>query len=382
MSRILLAVTEINQIGGMASHLSNVALELKRRGWEVHCVATNTRGDYFDAMSATAACYDLSSVPLSPKKVFMAADIVNSIRPDVVMTNNCALLQYGFPLLDSGIKPVSVLHSDDARFYAIAAIFSRRVFRWISPTAGVAGQFRPFVPERLRGRIRVIPHGISMKNFFPAESKHNNSPFQILFVGFLGETKGADLLPDIFQKAATAIPDAFLTIVGDGPLRPALVDEFERRRLQSKVGFRGSIPSNQTAEIMRASDVLLLPTNLEGFGLAIVEAMMSGVVPVVSRLNGITDQLVQHNETGILVTPRDIEGFAGALDRIHRDRGLLQTMSHEAQKAAEEKFSVETMVDNYELLFAESDDREVRKKMGRFAWYGKTAVQFLHKRMQ
>ncbi len=382
MSKILLAVTEISRIGGMASHLRTISSELKNRGWEVHCVATNTRGDYFDEMSKVNTCYDMSSVSLSPKKVFMAADLANSILPDVILASNCALMQYAFPLIDPKVKPVSVLHSDDSRFYARAALFPEWVFRWISPAAGVADRFHQFIDEHLHGRIRMIPHGVNRGQFFPKGTKLDPAAFQVLFVGFLGESKGADLLPDIFEKIATAISNASLTIAGDGPLRGSLSAEFKKRGLQNRILFCGGTSSDQTAELMRTSHVLLLPTNIEGFGIVIVEAMMCGVVPLVSRLTGITDQLVQQDKTGLLVSPKDVNGFAEAVKKIHDDNDLYQAMSINARKIASEKYSHETMVDRYESLFTEPDDRKRKGKKKLPAWYMETAVQFLRKRMR
>ncbi len=382
MSKILLAATEVNRIGGMASHLYNISTGLKNRGWDVHCVTTNNQGDYFDEMSKACKCYDLSSVSLSPKKVFLAADLANSIMPDVILANNCALMHYAFPLIDPKIKTISVLHSDDTRFYAIGALFSRRVFRWIAPTIGLAARFQQFVDQRLHHSIRVIPHGIDRSRFFPKKSKNDGLARKILFVGFLGESKGADLLPDIFQRVAAAIPDSFLTIIGDGPLKVRLDTEFRKRGLQKRVLMQGATSPDETAKIMRASHILLLPTNLEGFGIVIVEAMMCGVVPVVSRLPGITDQLVHQGETGLLVTPLDIIGFAEAVKRIHDDSKLYHAMSLKARRVAADTFSVDTMIDRYEALFSEPHDIDTDGKRSITGWYAEAAVQFLRKRLR
>ena len=382
MSKILLANTEINSIGGIASHLHNTCFELKSRGWEVHCLTTNKRGDNFEEMSKEFTCYDISSYSLSPKKVFTAADLVNSIAPSIILTNNCALMHYTAPLINPKIKAIAVLHSDDSRFYAIAALFPRRFFRWIAPTAGLAARFQPFVDQRLHEKIRVIPHGINRKKFFPKKSRSRGSAFQILFVGFLGESKGANLLPDIFQKIVSGVPDAFLTIIGDGPLRADIDAEFQKRGLQNRVLMNGATSREETAEIMRASHVLLLPTNLEGFGIVIVEAMMCGVVPIASRLAGITDQLVQQGITGLLVTPRDINGFVEAVKKIQINSKLFKAMSSKASKIAAETFSVETMIDRYEALFTEPDDLNGKRKKSIPGWYAEATYQYLHKRLR
>ena len=379
--KIIIASTEIGT-GGLGSYLMNLIGGLTSRGWDVHVLVTNTRGNFFDEVRRNFSCHDLSAIPLSPKKVFKAAEIANSILPDVMLMNNCALTQYAIPLIDPGIKTVSVLHSDDSRFYAIAALFSGMVFRWIAPTAGVASRFQKYVSPRLHRRIRSIPHGIDRRRFFPREAENNGPARRILFVGFLGESKGADLLPDIFQKVAAALPDAFLTIIGDGPLKARLDVEFRKRGLQTRVLMQGTTTPDETAEIMRASHILLLPTNLEGFGMVIAEAMMCGVVPIVSRLPGITDQLVQPEETGLLVSPRDIAGFAEAIERIHGDTELYRAMSLKARRMSAETLSSDGMLDRYESLFAEPEEKQRKRKLGMPQWYGEAVVQFLLKRLR
>ena len=355
---------------------------LESRGWDVHLLVTNTRPDHFDEMSKSFACHDMSAVPLSPKKVFRTADLVNAIIPDIILTNNCALMHYTIPLIDPKIKTISVLHSDDSRFYAIGALFPERIFRWIAPTIGLATRFQRFINKKLYGKIRVIPHGINRTRFFPKRTQKDDSACQILFVGFLGESKGADLLPDIFQRVATVIPESFLTIIGDGPLKVHLDAEFRKRGLQKRVLMRGVASADETATIMRTSHILLLPTNLEGFGMVIVEAMMCGVVPVVSRLTGITDQLVHDGETGILIPPHDINGFVEAVIRIHRDSDLFRAMSAKAQKVAADMYSVGMMIDRYEALFSEPDENGTRAKRSIPGWYAEAAVQFLRKRLR
>ena len=114
----------------------------------------------------------------------------------------------------------------------------------------------------------------------------------------------------------------------------------------------------------------------------VVEAMMCGVVPIVSRLPGITDQLVQEGETGLLVMPRDINGFVEAIRKIHDDIDLYQKMSLSARKVAVEKFSLETMVDRYEALFVEPDDRNRKGKSGVPGWYVEAGLQLGRKRMR
>ena len=378
--KIIIASTEITT-GGLGSYLLTLARGLKSRGWEVHLLVTNVHSKVLDQIREEFKCHDFSRIALAPKKAFMAAELANSVMPEVILSNNCALLQYATPLIDPAIKTISVLHSDDLRFYAIAALFPRRLFRWVAPTSGLASRFREFIDQELHEKIRIIPHGIDRNIFFPDESRRKDKSFQILFVGFLGESKGADLLPEIFQKIAAEIPESTFTVIGDGPLKAHLGEEFVRLGLENRVVMHEQTSPGQTAEAMRASRILILPTNLEGFGIVIVESMMCGAVPVVSRLKGITDQLVQGGETGFLIAPKDVDGFADAVKRMHGNAELLRAMSLKAQKAAAEAYSVETMLDRYEALFSEPLDGSNKKKQNIPGWYAEAAVQFLRKRL-
>ena len=378
--KIIIATTEITT-GGLGSYLRSVMDGLRTRGWEVHLLISNTQGDHFGEVSRNGNCHDLSGVPLSPRKVFMAADLADALRPEVILLNNCALMQYAVPLVKHGTKPVAVLHSDDPRFYGIGALFPKSMFRWIAPTAGVKSRFDPYLDEWLRGRVRVIPHGVDAGKFFRGTSPEERNGFRTLFVGFLGETKGADLLPDIFQKVVREAAGATLDIVGTGPLAPTLVEEFRRRGLEERVTIHGSRSSDETAALMRNSDALLLPTRLEGFGIAIVEAMMCGAVPVVSRLSGITDQLLDEGKSGFLVTPGNVEGFAEKLVMLSRDRRALAAHSVNAVSFATEHFSLDLMLDRYEALFAEPAE-ELHRVRSRPAWYTGAVVQYLRKRLR
>jgi glycosyltransferase involved in cell wall biosynthesis len=116
--------------------------------------------------------------------------------------------------------------------------------------------------------------------------------------------------------------------------------------------------------------------------MVIVESMMCGVVPVVSRLTGITDQLVHDGETGLLVPPHDIEGFVEAVMRIHRNSELFRAMSAKAQKVAADMYSVGMMIDRYEALFSEPGDNGTRGKRSIPGWYAGASVQFLRKRLR
>jgi glycosyltransferase involved in cell wall biosynthesis len=376
--KIVIAATEIGT-GGLGSYLMTVGKGLTSRGHDIHLVATNVRGDLFDQMKAFVPCYDLTTIPLSAKKVFAAADIVNHISPDILLMNNCSLLHYALPLVRTETKPVVVLHSDDARFYKVAVSFGGRIFRWIAPTEGVADTCKAYLTFKQRQRVQRIPHGVQNRMFYPDGQIEEKRAGNICFVGYIAENKGADLLPAIFMKVLAEYQDARLTVIGHGPLEQYLKERFAENGILGKCIFTGLISCEEVAAALRTCSVLLLPTRIEGFGLSIVEAMMSGLVPVISRLTGVTDEIIHDGTTGMLVNPNDTDGFATAIIELLRNPERLKAMSASARTIAIQRYPAEKMLDRYEALFAEDDDRGRISSRGTFGWFNETVGEVLRR---
>lgn len=375
---IAIATLNIDPIGGIERYVLNLALNLKQRGWSVHCLVINRRGTAFDALSQKVLCYDFSVLPLSPNKVLAVARLVNQIDPDILLLNNCSLMHYALPLIKPSIRPVAVLHSDDPRFYRVATSFSSRIFRWIAPTSGLAAAFRNYIPPQQHSAVSVIPHGVTNEKKYSA-IKHKTGPPRIAFVGYLDENKGADLLPEIMQQVCQELPEAQLSVIGYGPWQKRLEDRFALFGIDDRCKCTGPLLQEEVVKILHACDIFLLPTRIEGFGLAIVEAMLAGAVPVVSRLRGITDNIIDDGLTGSLVEPGDRKGFAETIVNLLRNPERLDSLCRAAQAVALERFSADTMLNAYEKLFKEDDSRKNVSMRATFGWFGETICEITQK---
>ena len=358
--------------GGLGSYLINLINGLPSNGWAVHLITTNSPGNLFEDMKQRITTIDFSDMPLSLKKVFKAADKINQISPDIILLNNVPLIHYALPLILPAIRPVVVLHSDDLRFYKTAALFSRRIFRWVAPTVRLAQRCQDHLFAELKTRVRIIPHGVRTDNFYQNQTKTKFSERHIIFIGYLAENKGADLLPDIMQRLLDYFPKTKLILIGVGPLRTQLEKRFREQKIIDRCKFLGRVNHNEAAKQLRESDILLLPTRIEGFGLTIVEAMLSGTVPIVSRLKGITDNIIHDNVTGFLVEPDDVKGFAESIIYLLKNPERLKAMSDKTVFSAAKDYSASRMIDDYELLFAEDDDRDHISPKNGFGWLSET----------
>ena len=99
------------------------------------------------------------------------------------------------------------------------------------------------------------------------------------------------------------------------------------------------------ASLLQASDIFVLASTGEAFGLVLAEAMACGV-PVVGSRSGAIPEIVEDGVTGLLVTPRDATSFADAIEKLARDEKLRRQMGASGLARVREKFSLEIDAEN------------------------------------
>ena len=134
---------------------------------------------------------------------------------------------------------------------------------------------------------------------------------RLVFVGTL--TKRKD--PEVLLKALAMTPSNSweVTLIGDGPLRAALMQKAEDLQLSHRISFVQSMPNELLLEVIAASDLLALPSRFDGWGAVVSEALMAGTPVVVSRACGASD-LVRSELQGEVFEPAKHTELARALD--------------------------------------------------------------------
>jgi N-acetyl-alpha-D-glucosaminyl L-malate synthase BshA len=148
----------------------------------------------------------------------------------------------------------------------------------------------------------------------------------------------------VFAKVNESVP-CHLALIGDGPERSRVEQLVRELELLDRVCLLGR--QNSFVEILQNSDVFLLPSETESFGLAALEAMSCGVPVVASRVGGLTE-LVIENETGFLSDVGDVDGMAEQIVRILKDEALHSRMSNAARERAVQNFNEESLTSRYE----------------------------------
>jgi glycosyltransferase involved in cell wall biosynthesis len=136
------------------------------------------------------------------------------------------------------------------------------------------------------------------------------------------------------------IPNAHLVLAGDGKLLHQLKHQAADLEISERTHFLGW--RSDTAQLLMAYDLLLMPSLWEGFGLVVLEAM-SKRLPVIASDISALPEVVVHQETGLLVPPKDPDALADAIRSLANDRSLRAHMGLVAEDRVETHFSVARM---------------------------------------
>lgn len=171
---------------------------------------------------------------------------------------------------------------------------------------------------------------------------------------------------DVLRAFAKAnVANAYLVFAGEGPLRNELEAETCKLDVADRVRFIGFVNQSQLPAVYRASDLMVLASGYEAFGVVVNEAMLCGCPVVVSDRVGARYDLVRENETGFLYPCGDVEALADILTEVLPDRHRLRRMG----EAAEKRMGTWSPRENTEAL-VRAVERAVAFKRGRGAGRG------------
>lgn len=178
-----------------------------------------------------------------------------------------------------------------------------------------------------QGKMRLIPYGAPEVKPRLHLDRPATTPLKVLFVGNLGQHKGVGYLLEAMDLVGRC---AELTIVGRRLRANTKVDEACRRWR-----WLETLPHHKVIELMEASDVLVLPSLSDAFGLVVTEALSCGL-PVIVTPNTGASEIIRDGREGYVVPVCRADMIACRLEILHSDRELLAEMSRQAQRTAEQ----------------------------------------------
>jgi glycosyltransferase involved in cell wall biosynthesis len=356
MPRAVLHVTDSTAVGGAENALLTLMGALDRTRWQPTLVHPHTAPAPL-VEEATRLRVPRLAVPAMPdgleglRRLPRFAAAVRRLRPDVVHLHLTWQLGCRYPLLGSLVtgRPVvaTVQLFVDVEPGGRLALERRLLAPAVARHIAVSEHVRSRI-EALgwpRAKIEVIRNAIDVDAFRrppdPGARGHllgGEHATLVLVPGRLDSQKGHRHL----LQAATEVPEAVFALAGDGPLREDLTAMAANLGVADRVrflGYRGDV-----ADLLAACDLVVLPSLYEGLPLTVLEAMAASRPLIATDIPG-TDEVVVHDENGLLVPPADpgalasaIRGLAGDPERARRiaDAGRVTVeREHRASVAAE-----------------------------------------------
>jgi glycosyltransferase involved in cell wall biosynthesis len=235
-----------------------------------------------------------------------------------------------------------------------------------------ASDFVIFESQYERGRLvarglrhektTVIHSGIDLDRFRPQPKnpdllrEYGLSPESLIIgtIARFSEEKGYPYLLEAFSIVARHMPNAVLLMVGDGPLQPEIRNRAVALGLQHRVIFAGL--QRDVPAYLSLFDLFALASTRESFPLSAREAMASGKPVVATRVGG-CHEVVEHGQSGLLVSPADPPALADAFRMILTDLPLREKMGCVGRIRAEEKFGEKTWIESNEAIFLDFSAR-------------------------
>jgi phosphatidylinositol alpha-1,6-mannosyltransferase len=212
--------------------------------------------------------------------------------------------------------------------------------------------------------ITVIPNAVDTNRFNPKiDGQHairekiglHSEPI-ILFVGRLDHTKGMEYLIEAFSMLVKEIPDVKLVLVGKGPLKKSLQMHLNKSVLKKSVLFYGAASNNELPQIYAASNVVALPSLIEGFGIVLLEAMATAKPCVAAKAGG-TEDAIEDGVTGFLVPHADSKALFEKIFILLEDKELSNKFGNAGRKRVEKMFTWERVaqqtIELYEIFLME-----------------------------
>ncbi len=357
-------------LGGADKLHLDLLTELHRRGWRISVITTlpssNPWLPLFEPLCEEIIVLGTQALEEQPTQLIQH---VKRLQPGWVLISNCSQGYYLLPALrqvapattfvdySHAIDPddprggYPALSLDQAALLDLQITVSATLREWMIAHGGE--------PER----IHICHAGIDTDRWDvthfdrTAIRTHHNIPAQAfvgLFPARLERVKQPYLALRLMAWLVRKIPDAHFLIAGDGSYAPFMRSYIRTQRLGKNIHMLGAVTAERMPDLYAISDVLLLPSQMEGLSVAIYEAMAMGLVPLSVAAGG-QGELVTP-ETGFLITHSRNEeaAYRAALYQLATDSSRLHAMGQAGSARIREHFRRDQYGERFELLLQQA----------------------------
>ena len=333
----LVAPYDLDVVGGVQSHVAELAVRLRGAGDDVLVVGPGRGGDRGDGAvrvgRATAVPANGSRAPLAlgPRAAVRTRAALRRFRPDVVQVHEPLVPVVGPVAALTGVAPTVLTFHAHASAGALPALaraagpLGRALARRAAALTAVSPLAASFHAGALGldpAAMRVLPNGVDVARFaVPRRAPADDGTRTVLFVGRLEPRKGPDVALAAFAALAGSRPGLRLRIVGAGPLEAALRRDLATLppAVAGRVELVGRVPQDRLPSVLAAADVAVVPSRGgESFGIVLLELLAAGT-PVVAADLPAYRAVARPDREAVLVPVGDAEGLAAGVAAVLDD---------------------------------------------------------------
>ncbi|MDA3802482.1 MAG: glycosyltransferase [Patescibacteria group bacterium] len=343
--------------GGAERFFVDLVKNLDRNKYEPRLVLYKRGGDWTKELIA----YNIDFVILKKEKKISVSNFISLYKtikkrkPDIVHTqlggDIYGVLAAKLARVKNIVTTEVNTNQDESYIYNLVKRFTLSFVSWV---VAVSNAVSSDIRKRYKlnpNKVIVIYNGIDLEKFSPSEEKnlleHNKrKSFVFGSVGRLTEQKGYKYLIKAFSKIKSK--RVKLHIAGEGHLKDELEEEIKKLGLEKRVKLVGHVNS---AKFLKEIDAFVLPSLWEGMGIVLVEAALSGVPIIASKVGGIVE--VVNKDSAYLVNPQSEEELEEAMEYLRENINSLEVASkiERASKEVKERFEIGEIVNKYQELY-------------------------------
>lgn len=309
-----------------------------------------------------------------PRHLTILKKIIKEKKIDLLHAQiwNPASCRYAFYAASSAKIPIITTEHDPFKISILKDLFKKSSLKKVSKIIAISDEnkkiLRKLYPSHSK-KIQIIKNGIdtvwwqSQLLRFSDEDRRKikeelfearENTLIVICIAELHERKGQKYLIEAVPEVIAKFQNVKFVFVGEGPARKDLEKLTKRLKIGNHVVFTGrqkGIPG-----LLKSSDIFVLPSRREAFGLVNLEAMLTPLPVVATRVGGIPE-IVVNGKTGILVEAESAEALAQALIKLIRNPKLREKMAEAGKKRVLCEFDAKKMAEEYEKVYEKIQSR-------------------------
>jgi N-acetyl-alpha-D-glucosaminyl L-malate synthase BshA len=335
-------------LGGVEIASCNLARVLAKNGHEVHVLTSHDAGIAVESRENGFCVHRIKFPRIWIGWFFIfafeAMILCKRIKPDLI---HAQTIQMGFcALIAKKLFKIPFLvygHGFDVYFdWNFKGFISKSAIKNADAAVALTNEMKLEMQKMHPREISIIPNGVDLDKFrdLSKEDARKGLGYAadekiIIYVGRLHPVKGLDYLIEAFKMVEKKIKRAKLVIIGQGNQKGYLASLAKSFNLEDNIIFRGEIANNEVPRHLVASDVFVLPSLSESFGIANIEAMAAGLPVVATKVRGMAE-IIKDGENGFLVEPKEPEQISEKIILLLENAALSDNISRNNRNKAKD----------------------------------------------